>query len=350
MPRTRVNEIDLLRFIAALMVVFYHLAFRGHAADDLSVIGYPPLAAFAKYGYLGVQLFFMISGFVILMTAAEGGLRSFVVSRVIRLYPAFWACCTITYLTVQMIGDSRFVASAGQYLVNMTMLSEFLDVPSIDGVYWSLFVEIRFYLLVAAVLLFGGIRHAQVLCVLWLAATCALEIAPVSRLREWLIAEHSPFFIAGAICYLIWKEGATASRLILLGSAWGLGVHKALTMAEKASRHYEATLDRGVVIALVTLFFVTMLAVAIRRTGRAGQVRWTLAGALTYPLYLIHQNVGYMLFNWLHTSVDLHVLFWTVVAGTILLAYLVHVLVERPLAAPLRTALNRLPGGSASAA
>lgn len=350
MPRTRVNEIDLLRFVAALMVVFYHLAFRGHAADDLSAIGYPPLAAFAKYGYLGVQLFFMISGFVILMTAAEGGLRSFVLSRVVRLYPAFWACCSITYLTVQMIGESRFVASPGQFLVNMTMLSEFVDVPSIDGVYWSLFVEIRFYLLVAVVLLFGGIRHMQVLCVLWLVATFALDVVPVSRLREWLITEHSPFFIAGAVCYLIWKERATAARLILLGSAWGLGVHKALRMADKASRHYETTLDRGVVIALVTLFFAIMLAVAIRRTGRAGRVQWPLAGALTYPLYLIHQNVGYMLFNRLHTLVNMHVLFWSVVFGAVLLAYFVHVVVERPLAAQLRTALRRLPGGSASAA
>ena len=62
----RVNEIDLLRFIAALAVVFFHYAFRGYAADDLSILPYPLLAPLAKYGYLGVELFFMISGFVIL--------------------------------------------------------------------------------------------------------------------------------------------------------------------------------------------------------------------------------------------------------------------------------------------
>lgn len=96
----RVNEIDLLRFLAALAVVFFHYSFRGYAADGLSVMSYPLLASVSKYGYLGVELFFMISGFVILMTAAHAGLRDFVISRVVRLYPAFWACCTVTFLVI----------------------------------------------------------------------------------------------------------------------------------------------------------------------------------------------------------------------------------------------------------
>ena len=85
MTKSRVNEIDLLRFIAALAVVFFHYTFRGYAADAMTIMPYPLLAPFSKYGYLGVELFFMISGFVILMTAANGSLRKFVVSRFVRL-------------------------------------------------------------------------------------------------------------------------------------------------------------------------------------------------------------------------------------------------------------------------
>src|SRR5215471_2445277 len=118
----RVNEIDLLRFLAALSVVMFHYAFRGYAADSVSAMPYPLLAPFAKYGGLGVHLFFMISGFVILMTAAGGTLKTFVTSRIVRLYPAFWICCTITFVAVLAIGAPRFFASPGQYLVNMTML------------------------------------------------------------------------------------------------------------------------------------------------------------------------------------------------------------------------------------
>ena len=126
------------------------------------------LAPVAKYGYLGVELFFMISGFVILMTAANGSLKGFLISRFVRLYPAFWACCTLTFVTILALGAPRYEASLAQYLINMTMTSAFVGVAEIDGSYWSLFVEMKFYGLVALVLLLGQIRHSQLLLVLWL--------------------------------------------------------------------------------------------------------------------------------------------------------------------------------------
>ncbi len=79
MANARVNELDLLRFFAAFAVVFFHYSFRGYTADDMSIMPYPILASVFKYGYLGVELFFMISGFVILMTAANGNLRNFII-------------------------------------------------------------------------------------------------------------------------------------------------------------------------------------------------------------------------------------------------------------------------------
>jgi peptidoglycan/LPS O-acetylase OafA/YrhL len=68
----RFYELDLLRFFAALAVVLFHHGFRGYAADHMTDMPYLSLAPAAKYGYLGVDLFFLISGFVILMTASGG--------------------------------------------------------------------------------------------------------------------------------------------------------------------------------------------------------------------------------------------------------------------------------------
>ena len=68
----RLYEIDLFRFFAAIAVVFYHYGFRGWMADDLSRVAAPGLAPLVQYGYLGVDLFFIISGFVILLTAGRG--------------------------------------------------------------------------------------------------------------------------------------------------------------------------------------------------------------------------------------------------------------------------------------
>ena len=136
MRLNRVYEIDLLRFFAALSVVFFHYSFRGYAADGMSVMPYPLLAPGVKYGYLGVELFFMISGFVILMTVSGGSLRSFLISRAVRLYPAFWVCSTLTFLARILFGGERFTASISQYLINMTMTSGFSHVQAIDDVYW----------------------------------------------------------------------------------------------------------------------------------------------------------------------------------------------------------------------
>lgn len=91
---TRVNEIDFLRFFAAFLVMLFHYS----SVSQASKMSYPLLLPIASFGFYGVHLFFMISGFVILMTAARVDAKQFIISRIIRLYPAFWVCCTSTSL------------------------------------------------------------------------------------------------------------------------------------------------------------------------------------------------------------------------------------------------------------
>ncbi len=343
MTNTRVNEIDLLRFLAALAVVFFHYAFRGtHGAHPLTAMAYPWLVPVAKYGYLGVELFFMISGFVILMTAASGSLRSFTISRIVRLYPAFWACCTVSFLLILALGAPHFSATIPQYLVNMTMLNGFVGVPSIDGAYWSLFVELRFYALVAVVLVLRRIHQAQLFLGLWLLASIALVLVPVGKLGFLLITDYSAFFIAGATCFLIWSKGLDLPKLCIVLGSWLLALYQALAGLNKAESDYDTAMNPYIVAALVTLFFVVMMLVALRRTGVIGRKRWLLAGVLTYPLYLLHQYIGFMVFNRAYPAVNAHLLFWGMILCVIALAYAVHVGVEKRTAAPMKRALNKL--------
>lgn len=343
MTISRVNEIDLLRFIAALLVVFYHLSFRGYAADDMTVMPYPLLANFSKYGYLGVNLFFMISGFVILMTASSGSLQKFIVSRFARLYPAFWACCTITFAMIVTMGEPRYSASLSQYLINMTMLSGFVDVPSIDGAYWSLFVEIKFYALVSMVLIIGRIHHAQLLLVLWLIASVALEILPTGKLlRYFLIVDWSAYFIAGATYFLIWSQGITLKRVGIVTLSWGLAVFQAINMLQNFEKYYSTNMSGFVVAGFVTAFFFVMYLVATKQTCFVGRNRWMLAGALTYPLYLLHQNIGFIIFNFAFPSINPHFIFWNTIFGLLGVAYIVHIQVEKKLSLPIKNGMNIL--------
>jgi len=346
MQSKRVNEIDLLRFLAAVVVVLFHYAFRGTAADDRTTMAYPLLAPVAKYGYLGVELFFLISGFVILMTASRGSLRNFTISRIVRLFPAFWACCTISFVAILVLGGSRYSATLGQYLVNMTLLSGFVGVPSIDGVYWSLFIEMQFYALVAVLLVLGRIHQAQLFLTLWLAATVALEIVPINRLRFLLITDYAVYFIAGATAFLVWSRGVSVFRLALIGCCLLIAIHQAFEAIPGFERYYQTRMDRFVVAGIIVSFFVVLMAVALRLTGTWGQRRWLMLGALTYPLYLIHQYVGFMIFNVAYPAIDKHLLFWGTVLLMLAVAYAVHHLVERRYSPGLKTVCERLWDGS----
>jgi peptidoglycan/LPS O-acetylase OafA/YrhL len=339
MKHERVNELDLLRFVAALAVVLFHYAFRGHAADALSALSYPLLEPIARYGYLGVDLFFLISGFVILMTAASGNLGSFAVSRIVRLYPAFWVCCTLTFAAIAAADAQRSV-SLGQYLVNMTMLGEFLGVPAVDGVYWSLAIEFKFYALVAVVLALGRVHQAQAFLVLWLIATALLIELPIGILRSVLLTDYASYFIAGAMSFLVWSQGMTPLRLGVILAAWPIALYQAVGVIPRFEEHYRSHLNGYAVSGIVTAFFVVMLLVATRRTGYWGRRRWLTIGALTYPLYLLHQNIGYLAFNAGYASLNTHLLLWGTVALMLAAAYAVHVLIERRIAALLKRLLN----------
>lgn len=342
MASPRVNEIDLLRFLAAFAVVFFHYSFRGYAADAMSVMPYPLLASVSKYGYLGVELFFIISGFVILMTAANGSLQSFVISRIVRLYPAFWVCCTLTFLVTITLGKPRFHATIVNYLVNMTMLSGFVGVPSLDGAYWSLFVEIRFYLLVACALAIGRVHQAQTMILFWLVASVGLELWPIGILRSVLITDYAAYFIAGAACFLIWSKGASSLRVAIVVIAWLLATVQSITALKRFEDHYQTSMNPSIVAGIVTAFFIAMMLVSLKCTGPLRLGSWRLAGGITYPLYLLHERIGFIVFNKAYPAVNSHLLFWSTLCSVLGLALAVHVFVERRVSSPFKAALNKL--------
>ena len=342
----RVNEIDFLRFFAALMVMLYHYSFRGYAGNGMSKMPYPLLAPVAKYGYLGVQLFFLISGFVILMTASTGSLKKFIVSRFARLYPAFWVCCTVTFVTIATIGGKYYSASIGQYFINMTMLSEFIGVPSIDGAYWSIFIELKFYALIALLLLFRKINQAELFLVLWLIATIALNVLKIGQLGDLLsrilIVYFSPYFIAGAMLFLVWSRGISLTRISVIFIAWLLAIRYSLDDIPNKEALFNTEFNSYVVIGMISTFFAIMLLVSIRRTGFLGKRQWVTIGALTYPLYLLHQRIGFMIFNLAYPAINPHILLWGTVFLMLAAAYLVNVLIEQKYSIRLKNLLTHL--------
>ncbi len=128
-------------------------------------------------------------------------------------------------------------------------------------------MELRFYALVAIVLFIGKIRSAQTLLFCWLLASIALEFAPQVTLRSLLIVDHSAFFIAGATCFIVVVQQsfgcapADASRFL------GPGCVPVAADTADFEDYYDVAANPRVVAGIVTVFFVVMLLVALRRSG-----------------------------------------------------------------------------------
>ena len=118
--------LDLARIVAALAVVFFHWCFL-FGVEDASTRyrPWPEFSAWSKYGHLGVQLFFMISGFLVLQSAYSKNTATFLRARAIRLYPAFIACCVLSYALISFIPNEP--RSIPTLLYNLTMLNGVID-------------------------------------------------------------------------------------------------------------------------------------------------------------------------------------------------------------------------------
>jgi len=93
----------------------------------------------------------IISGYVILMSIDRSrSALTFAVSRFGRLFPAFWASCAVTYGVVSLMGLALREVALRDALLNLTMIPVSLGVGRIDGVYWTLEVELTFYIVIFA--------------------------------------------------------------------------------------------------------------------------------------------------------------------------------------------------------
>lgn len=341
-----------MRGIAALAVVGFHYLHKGPKESWMHVSHRPFLADIAQYGYLGVHLFFMISGYVILMTAQDVTLRGFLASRISRLAPALWICVLLTALIEWSVPDSPFRPEGlGQILANLTMFPGLFGHQPIDGAYWSLAVELTFYFWIGVCVAFGQMHRIELFLKLWLILSLINLVRPAYPLQLYLCVQWAPLFTAGAMYFLAKRSGwNTSRRMVLLVSLVFACVYAWREVAPVGQVDDLLKFDRGanpmIVAAIVAAFFAVFYLVICRRAGKPTSGS-DLAGKLTYPLYLVHQNAGYALFNLAASTALVSLIGQTTVVSLLIIlaiatAWIIHTLVERPIGAFLRRSiLNR---------
>ena len=338
----RFYEIDLLRFFAALAVVAYHYTFLGFAANRMSV-PYSLFAPVSKYGYLGVNLFFIISGFVILNTALRKSPKNFLLSRFVRLYPGFWVCCSLTVMAMLIAGGTHHT-SLTAYLLNMTLLNEFVWVKSIDNVYWSLSYEIVFYTLIFALLVVGKISEIKVFLGLWLMFSLLFyAVAPENFqfLRFVLLPNYSAYFIAGAVFFLITSEGLDVYKASLLIGSYCLALIYANEYINYLTENYNAHFTFSVVAVCIASFYLMFYLISTHKTKSISSPKFAAIGLLTYPIYLLHQNIGLILFNTFDGYLNKYALLLIIFLFVLFLSYIVSSKIEKAIAVPFKRWLDK---------
>lgn len=341
--RPRLYVLDGLRLVAALMVVCYHyIAMRsGWGESGLDV--FPTIGGAVAYGWLGVYLFFLISGFVICMSCWGRDLRDFFVSRVIRLYPAFWFAVSATAAFRYAWPGANRPSHISDVLSNLTMFHEGMLVRSVDGVYWTLWVELRFYLIFAVFVVWRGVtyRRVVVFCVGWTALSAMAQAMHQNALTHLVMPRTSAFFVAGIAMFLMYRVGRTMLLWGIVGVSWLIAQHHLVGLHAGAERVLGRDMPWWPSLLIVTGFFAIMAAISC---GRLSGVQWrwlTTAGLLTYPLYLIHEVIGWEIIRVLRDDVDPGVLVGVLIPGMMCVAWSMHHLIEKPLSGWLRTGLTK---------
>ena len=334
----RDQTIDMFRGIAILLVVLFHFTAR-LPAYALNITEGAPLPVF--FGWVGVYFFFIISGYCIFMTLERSAtVGVFLARRISRIYPAFVAAVLILFVFglvayIPSVPEAKFHVIPPNLLdvvMNLFFVGEIGE--WVDGSFWSIAVEVKFYVLVA---LLAGVFHdrvrftrvfawlALVMAPIWAVSTLFSHlgsgpITPQSMLKFLAIAPYLSFFAVGILGRQFEAGTRGTGRLL----AANVVVSTVVVWIEAYSFELHDGWLTATVCALVYLILVALFLRFIR-----GKVLPTLPGLsfgiaqiglLSFSWYLIHENVGISMLTTLDLYMPAHLALLVTVASTFLLA------------------------------
>lgn len=321
MKNNRLLELDALRGIAALAVVVYHYFYRYNELHNRP----DEIINWVYFGKYGAQFFFIISGFVIYWTLSrvENPL-DFLISRFSRLYPVYWVAVIITFSVVAVTGLPSKEVSIFEALFNLLMFHEYFKIPHVDGVYWTLTVELTFYFWIFILYLSKQLKRAEywmlpVLMVAVLQSTGFFKLPEI--VNKIFITYHISFFIAGISFYKIINKISDKFTIPLILISL---ISTAFIISVK---HFLA----------FSVFYTTFYLAISGNLKFLSFKPFVFLGSISYSLYLLHQNIGFVILdkfyeNQLPTALGA---FLSIVL-CVLAAFLLNKYVEKPALSAIR--------------
>ena len=351
--KKRITILDGFRCIAIIMVLLSHYTATWTPPESTENY-YPYEDSYTevflfKYGYLGVELFFMISGFVIFMTLEKcSSIKEFLVKRFIRLFPLLLLASIITFIFPKIFDTNNEFPVFHRPFVNFLPSLTFSDIwiwntllnkkiGYIDGSYWSLVIEVKFYIFSALIYFFNKkkfIRNWLYFTLIILVAYIFIQKESIQKLINILfIAKYIVFFTLGVLFYDLFKTKNVKN------------IHIALVVIFLALQFsfLQTRIETGFILSFIALFFLF-----IYKESWLSFLNFRLLniiGLCSYPLYLIHQSIGVMMIGKLAKIFNLHDSSWVLIPIVILImitiSYFIHIYLERRLSKNLSTLIFR---------
>ncbi len=300
---SRLTFLDGLRGVAILLVVFFHYYSNEYLQTSLDE--YPFLKVF-RYGNMGVFLFFLISGFVILMTLEKSiSFLNFIKKRYLRLLPAMLTSLVFIYSYKYFFSDLSFSFQDSINLISPISLFHpiffekifSLNIFPVEGVFWTLYLEFLFYVIFGGLFFLLGKKRALVGLFFLSIFTFTLKLFSYFDVSSNKIfvqtfnffhsvgLEYLSWFFAGAIGYLYFCN-RTRNNLFLF-----------LTASTFAAVSY----GHLVAIFFVSLFCLSILVKSLQDI--LSKKLFIFFGFISYPLYLIHNEFGIFLISKISYSI-----------------------------------------------
>ncbi len=291
-------EIDFLRFVACVSVVIWHFTAR---RSEILPYGYLVKGPPWNLGWVGVNLFFIISGYVVSHTLLKSyNARDFIFKRLIRIYPTLWLLLPIVFLGQYFIPYSIFKdrSSLANLLGSMTLVPpsvlNLLNIANFDwltGVLWSLKVEMVFYILCYILFNFFPYKKIVFYSVLICTLTSILMIVvlnfnsnyanPIEVVLKGLGFDYLPWFVLGMLFYeqKVLKENRHLMIVLFSVFALAISVSKSNFSSDQIAEF------------IVLVLFV--LVVFRKENSRLIKLKiFQVLGFSSYEMYLIHQGLG----------------------------------------------------------
>lgn len=286
----RIVWLDVLRGVAILLVLLFHFTTRYGEKYPANAFANALFVRFT-FGWIGVHLFFMISGFIIYRSIQQKkGSLEFLVARLSRLLPPFWSAIVLIlileFIHARMFGIQNrndFVTT----ILNVVMIPDIVKASFLDGAFWSLFVEIKFYLLFALLWSLVDLKKSSTY---YISYGILLLFASIHNIVYHLpLGEHFDYFL------IFWTGIAACKVLYEKMPIWVYGLLTALTTASTLGLY-----TKGPELLLaVPIFSASFLIFAnmFKRYQKLELIFYPVSrlGRVSYSYYLIHQPVGYLI-------------------------------------------------------